>query len=116
MLYKLDFEGHFEYLMQSAEAFKTLNIIFQPYIMFGTKINQHSFWPKKFKLWTLILDWEWITHFCPLCVGGFDDDSKLPVVAHIMIIFDDDDWPLLDFRVFILFFELQQCCKCNTTS
>ena len=52
----------------------------------------------------------------PIVVGGFDDDSKLPVVAHIMIIFDDDDWPLLDFRVFILFFELQQCCKCNTTS
>ena len=69
MLYKLDFEGHFEYLMQSAEAFKTPNIIFQPYIMFGTKINQHSFWPKKFKLWTLILDWEWITHFCPLWVA-----------------------------------------------
>ena len=67
MLYKMDFEGPFEYLMESAEAFKTPNIIFQPYIMFGTKINQHSFWPKKFKLWTLILDWEWITHFCPLC-------------------------------------------------
>ena len=43
LLYKFDFEGHFVYLKQSAEAFKTPNIIFQPYIMFGTKINQESF-------------------------------------------------------------------------